>query len=113
MFVFPHQAQSLAQRRCLQLNRQPTWHRSGLRETEKEEGLFLMEIKYRLEQGPKHTQSTQGGGDRVPKVSVGQLCNKGLWELLPARSGPAGPGIPLSRALFTRYRFSCLFTGSY
>lgn len=63
------------------------------------------------------SQSAHGvpgkAGDGVPKVGIGQLCNKGLRELLPARSGPASPGIPLSRALFTRYRFSCLFTGSY
>lgn len=64
-------------------------------------------------QEPKCTWGPGKGGDRVPKVGVGQLCNKGLRELLPARSGPASPGIPLSRALFTRYRFSCLFTGSY
>lgn len=42
------------------------------------------------------SQSTQGpprgrGGAMAPKGSAGQLCNKGLWELLRARSGPASP----------------------
>ena len=63
--------------------------------------------------GAKVHVGSQGRRGHGPKVGVGQLCNKGLRELLPARSGPASPGIPLSRALFTRYRFSCLFTGSY
>lgn len=75
-----------------------------------------MEREWRLEQESKHTQAPGGGGgggDRVLKGSVGQLCNKGLWEFLRARLGLASLGVPLSRARFTRYRFSCLFTGSY
>lgn len=68
--------------------------------------------------GRIRSQSTHGapggrGGDKVPKGSISQLYNKGLWELLWAGSEPARLVSPLSRALFTRYRFSCLFTGSY
>ena len=63
----------------------------------------MIERECRLEQRPKCTRGPRGRRDRVPKVSIGQLCNRGLWELLPASSGPASPGVPLSRALFSRY----------
>lgn len=71
-----------------------------------------MEGEWRLEQELKLTRLGPLGVG-VPKGCVGELWNKGLCEPLPAGSGPAGPGSPLSGARFTRYRFSCLFTGSY
>lgn len=83
----------------------------------KEEGSVLMAREWRLEQERKLARAPGGGGGRdgdgVLKGSMGELWNKGLRELLPARSRPASPGSPLSGARFTRYRFSCLFAGSY
>lgn len=73
-----------------------------------------MEREGSLDQEPKHTGAPGArGGDKVPEGGLGQLHNKGPWELLWAGSEPARPVGPLSRALFARYRFSCLFTGSY